>query len=70
MRGYSDDGATLEGGCCVINCSNKNQIYAFHPGGANIAFADGTVRFVSQSIDIATVASLVTKAGGETVQLP
>jgi prepilin-type processing-associated H-X9-DG protein len=36
-------------------------------GGANIAFADGSVRFVQQSVTIAFLASLVTKDGGEVV---
>lgn len=58
-------------GPCVMNCNNQQgDIYSFHPGGANIGFADGTVRFVAQSIDINTLVALVTKGGGETVQVP
>jgi prepilin-type N-terminal cleavage/methylation domain-containing protein/prepilin-type processing-associated H-X9-DG protein len=55
-------------GPCVMNCDNQQgDIYSFHPGGANVLFADGSVRFVKASININTLASLVTKAGGEVV---
>ena len=71
VTGTSPDGLSAFGtGPCVMNCNNFKDIYSFHPGGANIAFADGTVRFVSQSIDINTMAALVTKGGGEGVNVP
>jgi prepilin-type N-terminal cleavage/methylation domain-containing protein/prepilin-type processing-associated H-X9-DG protein len=55
-------------GTCVMNCDNQQgDIYSFHPNGANIAFADGSVRFVQASININTLAALVTKGGGEVV---
>jgi prepilin-type processing-associated H-X9-DG protein len=55
-------------GPCAMNCNNlQGDIYSFHPNGANIAFADGSVRFVQASIPITTLAALVTKAGGEVV---
>ena len=41
------------------------EIYAFHPGGANIALGDGSVRLLSERTPIAIVAALVTRAGGE-----
>jgi prepilin-type N-terminal cleavage/methylation domain-containing protein/prepilin-type processing-associated H-X9-DG protein len=53
-------------GPCVMNCNNQQgDIYAFHVNGANVAFADGSVRFVQQTININTLVSLVTKAGSE-----
>ena len=41
--------------------------WSWHPGGANFALADGSVKFISYSIDDATIQALATRAGGETV---
>ena len=69
VTGTDPTGTTNIGtGPCVMNCNNlQGDIYSFHTGGANIAFADGSVRFVSQSINIVTLAALVTKSCGEVV---
>jgi prepilin-type N-terminal cleavage/methylation domain-containing protein/prepilin-type processing-associated H-X9-DG protein len=40
---------------------------SMHPGGANLAFSDGSVRFVSETITLVTLQALSTKAGGEVV---
>jgi prepilin-type processing-associated H-X9-DG protein len=56
-----------EGGCAV-NCNNLvGDLYSFHPNGANVAFADGSVRFLKQAISITTLAALVTRSGGEKI---
>ncbi|QVL31918.1 DUF1559 domain-containing protein [Telmatocola sphagniphila] len=41
--------------------------YAFHTGGINALYGDGSVHFLTNSIDIITYASLVTMNGGEIV---
>ncbi len=57
----SDDGVTLYGGNCLINCTNFTglNLYSFHPGAVNIALADGSVRAVTNSISMDTYYRLV-----------
>lgn len=64
LQGSTPDGVTKPGPC-AINCTNAWEVYAFHTGGANAAFADGSVRFLKAGIDLRVFARLVTRAGGE-----
>jgi prepilin-type processing-associated H-X9-DG protein len=41
-----------------------------HPGGANVAMADGSVRLLSDSLPLETLRQLFTKDGREVVMLP
>jgi len=43
---------------------------SFHSGGVNVGMADGSVRFVTDSVDFAVWQAAGTKAGGETLTLP
>lgn len=43
---------------------------SMHPGGAHFAIADGTVRFVSQSVDRLAYMEMCTRAGNEVTQIP
>ncbi len=43
---------------------------SYHPGGAQIALGDGSIRFVAETIDQLTWWASGTKAGGESLQLP
>jgi prepilin-type processing-associated H-X9-DG protein len=66
IQGSSPDGLTHPGPCAV-NCTNDRETYAFHPGGANAAFADGSVHFLRSTLTLRVLARLVTRAGGEVV---
>jgi prepilin-type N-terminal cleavage/methylation domain-containing protein len=74
LRGFSNDGLTTDGGCCVLNCSNgrttpftKGQFFSFHPSGLMVLRTDGSVQFLSESTPTGVVAALVTRSGGETL---
>ena len=43
---------------------------SFHTNGVNVAMADGSVRFVSDSVDFTIWQAAGTKAGGEALTLP
>jgi len=43
---------------------------SYHSGGVNVAFADGSVRFIRDSIDFPTWRALGTRDGGEVVAVP
>jgi prepilin-type N-terminal cleavage/methylation domain-containing protein/prepilin-type processing-associated H-X9-DG protein len=49
---------------------NRYSFHSQHSGGANFCFADGTVRFVEESINLQTYRALATITGGEAVTLP
>jgi prepilin-type N-terminal cleavage/methylation domain-containing protein/prepilin-type processing-associated H-X9-DG protein len=66
IRGASADGATVPGPC-AINCTNNQQPYSFHTGGANFLFADASARFLDAHVDIRLLAALATRAGGEVI---
>jgi prepilin-type processing-associated H-X9-DG protein len=68
-RGAAPDGASFYGPCAV-NCTNDREIYGFHPAGANVVFADGSVRFLKAEIGIRVFACLVTRAGSEVATNP
>ena len=64
IEGTTPDGLTLVGDC-AINCTNAYEVYSFHSSGANVAMADGSVRFLRESITIRTLAALTTRGAGE-----
>ena len=40
---------------------------SYHPGGANVTFADGSVRFIKNTVNIISWNGLGTRAGGEVI---
>ena len=66
LSGASADGATVPGPC-ALNCTNDQQVYSFHAGGANVLFADGSVHFLNTGMDVRVLARLATRAGGEVI---
>jgi prepilin-type N-terminal cleavage/methylation domain-containing protein/prepilin-type processing-associated H-X9-DG protein len=58
---YADPGHTY------TNWPNRYSFHSNHPNGANFCFADGTVRFVNDSINIDTYRALATIHGGEVI---
>jgi prepilin-type N-terminal cleavage/methylation domain-containing protein/prepilin-type processing-associated H-X9-DG protein len=66
IRGSSTDGSQAPGPC-AINCTNNQQPYSFHSGGANFLFADGSVHFLRAGMSIRVLAALATRAGGEVI---
>ena len=68
LDGSQSDGNTLiRPGTCSMNCSNDNEVYAFHTGGATILMADGSVRFVAKSIPIEQLVALASRNGQEVI---
>ena len=60
------DLATLEKGVNV----KDGRCGSFHPGGCNVVFFDGAVRFFSQVVDSKTLRSAGTRNGGEVFRIP
>ena len=54
-------------GACPISCNNDNEVYSFHTNGANVMFADGSVHFITGSINIVTFGALITAQGNEVI---
>ncbi len=53
-----------------MNASNDNEVFSFHPGGSNVCFADGSVRFLAENTDVKVLAAIVTAHAGEVFSLP
>ena len=49
---------------------NETPFTSSHPGGVNMSFCDGSVRFMPNATDLKVLQMLATRAGGEVVALP
>lgn len=52
------------------NDGANNGIYSAHPGGVQAALADGSVRFVPDTIDMITLKRIATRDDGKPAELP
>ena len=46
---------------------HTDEMYSMHPGGSNVLFGDGSVRFVKESIRLSTWQALSSRGGGEII---
>ncbi len=44
-----------------------SEVFGFHPGGANVLFADGSAKFIKETVSIRVFAALITRGGGEVI---
>jgi prepilin-type N-terminal cleavage/methylation domain-containing protein/prepilin-type processing-associated H-X9-DG protein len=66
VQGY-DDSCTQSIGTCAVNCNNGRGVYAFHPGGANVLMADGSVHLLQTTTSLNVLYALATLANGEVI---
>jgi prepilin-type processing-associated H-X9-DG protein len=45
----------------------ENDLRSDHPGGVHVLFADGSARFLRESLALPVLAAICTRAGGEPV---
>ena len=65
---YSADGRVRSGGNCLVNCNNSEaNPYSFHTGGCLFVMCDGSVQFISESIDVNTMIALLGREDGMVV---
>ncbi|HEX4611847.1 MAG TPA: DUF1559 domain-containing protein [Urbifossiella sp.] len=56
-------------GSCHTNCTNDNEIYSFHTGGAMTLRGDGSVYFLKATTSPQVVIAAVSRGGGEALTL-
>ena len=64
LHGFNSEGLRCPGECAV-NCTNNNEAFSFHIGGAQMVLLDGSVHFLVDEIELRVYAALVTRDGGE-----
>jgi len=53
----------------IVNCGPNEETFSFHPGGANVNLCDGSVQFLPREIDARAFAAIMSKDGGEVVNI-
>lgn len=64
-NGESVETGTYKG--AIYGTEGTSEPYAFHPGGVQVAFGDGSVRLINKDVTIRVFSALVTRAGSEQV---
>jgi prepilin-type processing-associated H-X9-DG protein len=70
VAGGACSSSTWQSASAPVGCrygSSAKGFISLHPGGANMAFADGSVRFLKNSINLQTFCALGSIKGGEVV---
>ncbi len=57
-------------GNCFLNCTNDSELYAFHSGGGNFTFGDGSVHFIPAGTDLKVIVALMTANFGDIGAIP
>ncbi len=65
--GYGNTSTTGCGLTTIMNCTNHNEVYSFHPGGCVFLYGDGGAGFISENMDVDTYISLVTRDANDVV---
>ncbi|HEV7281767.1 MAG TPA: DUF1559 domain-containing protein [Pirellulaceae bacterium] len=62
IHGSNLDGS---GGRCAMNCTNSDEIYSFHPNGSMGLYGDGSTHYISETVALEVLGSMVTINGKE-----
>jgi prepilin-type N-terminal cleavage/methylation domain-containing protein len=54
----------------AMNATNEGECYSFHPGSMATVFGDTSTRMLDEAIDLRVFCAMITRAGGENVELP
>ena len=61
-HGFTTDGLSSPGPCHT-NCTNNNEVYSFHRGGAHHVMGDGSVKFIRSTMDIRQFVKFISREG-------
>jgi prepilin-type processing-associated H-X9-DG protein len=64
---YCRDGIVPQAPCILSATNTAQYARSFHTGGVNAGLADGSVRFISNNINLLVYQALSTRSGGEAI---
>jgi len=67
QNGFPADSATSATNGLNNDVGGNFPLSSYHPAGVNMALADASTRFYSNSLDLTVIHAMCTKAGGETL---